>query len=93
MVLSAMGSMLSGGGDVSTTVVQQGDTHSSIAQRTGTDMRDLAAANGTDDPMNPEVGSTMVCPGNSDLAGVMEAQNKSEAPGNWGDGGSSDPWT
>lgn len=82
VMLSAMGTMLSGGGDVSTTVVQQGETLSSIAARTGTDMRDLAAANGVDDPMNPEVGSTMVCPGNSDLAGVLEAQNMSTAPSN-----------
>lgn len=81
--LSAMGSMFSGADNVKTTTVQQGDTMSSVADRSGGDVRDMSEANNVDDPMNPPVGQQMVVPADSQQAAVLGAQNKSEAPNNW----------
>ena len=83
VTLSAMGSMFSGADNVKTTTVQQGDTMSSVSQRSGGDMREMAEANNVDDPMNPPVGENLVVPANGDQAAVMGAQGRSEAPNNF----------
>ena len=83
VTLSAMGSMFSGADDVKTTTVQDGDTMSNVAQRSGGDMRQMSNANNVDDPMNPPVGDQMVVPANEDQADVLGAQNRSNPPNNW----------
>lgn len=83
VTLSAMGSMFSSADNVQTTTVQDGDTMSSVSQRSNADMRDMANANNVDDPMNPPVGQQMVVPNDSDQAAVLGAQNKQQAPSNW----------
>lgn len=83
VTLSAMGSMFSEADNVKTTQVQEGDTMSSVSQRSGGDMRDMSNANGVDDPMNPPVGDTMVVPADSQQADVLAAQNQSQPPQNW----------
>ena len=60
------------GGEVSTYTVQDGDTLSSIEQKTGGDMRDIAEANQIEDPMNPPVGETVVVPSDAEQAAVLE---------------------
>ncbi len=83
VTLTAMGSMFSGADDVKTTTVQDGDTMSNVAQRSGGDMRQMSNANNVDDPMNPPVGDQMVVPANDDQADVIGAQNRSNPPNNW----------
>ncbi len=93
VTLSAMGSMFSGPPDsASTTTVKEGDTATSIAAETGGDPRDISAANGWKDPMNPPVGETAVIPGDPKLAQVLAQQKLSQQEGNWAEDEPFDPF-
>jgi len=93
VTLSALGTMFSGPPEAAVTrTIREGDTATSIAAEYNADARDVSAANGWSNPMEPPVGETAVIPGDPQLAQVLAQQQLAQQPGNWEEDAPFDPF-
>lgn len=93
VMLTALGSMVSGSGTNATTYTSiDGDTTTSIAHRFGANPKDVALANNIDDPMDIRPGTRLVIPANSQLAQVLAKQSLQHTAPYWKNDRKLDPF-